>query len=78
MLTANIIKPACVHSSKPSQEMAQLSNTLKGTCYINFDCLPGKLLHQAEAHTYLTVLVSSTANVPIAAICTFLELNSKN
>ena len=60
--------------------MVQLSKTLKGACYINLECLPKNLLHQVEAHTYLTLLgkqVSSTANVPMSTICTGLELNSK-
>ena len=80
MPTADIIKPGCVHSGKSSQEMAQLSKILRGICYINLECLPKNLLHQAEAHTYLILLgrhVSSTANLPISKICIFLELNSK-
>jgi len=69
MLTINIIKPGCVHSGKPSQEMAQLSKILRSICYINLECLPKNILHQAEAHTDLILLgkhVSSTANLPIS------------
>ena len=66
MPTASIMKPGCVHSSKPSQEITQLSKILKSICYMTLRNLLSNLLQQAEANTNYVLHgkhVLSTANL---------------